>query len=280
MSRVSSSLTLALALLLAVALGRDASAQTRTEVVRWQGNDVTDTDGYRVHVGSASRSYSDTFDVGIPQLVGDAYETTITVAADAEVYIAVTAYNADTTSFFSNENCKGPDGACAGPVEPPPVEPPPPGVESQVLGFALWDASSDTVIDANFTSGEQISALNDPCVAIEIIGNSYLVNSGPGSIRKSFDGQNPSSCSNPGVTHENSPPFAWETDSGPNRYECAASLTVPGSHTLTVTPFDGDDCTGAEGTTVTLQFDVTDGTPPPGNDTVPGQPGRPYLVLP
>ena len=45
------------------------------------------------------------------------------------------------------------------------------------------------------------------------------------------------------MTHENSPPVASETDTGPDRYECAPSLTVAGIHTLTVTPFDGDDCT-------------------------------------
>jgi hypothetical protein len=278
MYRVTSRLTFALALLLAFAPGRDASAQTRNEVVRWQGTDEADTDGYRVHVGSSSGTYTDTFDLGIPVLVGDAFETTITVAAEAEVYIAVSAYNDVGQSLFSNENCKGPDGACAGPVPPPP---PPAGVESQIVGFKLWDASSNTVIDSNFTNGEQISVLEYDCVAIEIVGNSYLSDSGPGSIQKSLDGANANGCSIAGVTHENHAPYAWEADSGPGSFECAASLQVEGVHTLTVTPYDDDNCGGAQGTSVTLEFEVTGGSggEPPPADPTPGQPGRPYIVF-
>jgi hypothetical protein len=281
MLRVTSILTFALAILLLVAPGRDASAQTRNEVVRWLGADVADTDGYVVHTGTASGSYSDSIDVGIPALVDGAYESIITVPVTADIYIAVTAHNSSGSSVFSNEICRGPDGPCGGTSEPPPP-PPPPGAQSQVVGFKLWEATSDTVIDANFTSGESLSVVDYPCVAIEIIGNAYLSQSGPGSIRTSFDGQNPSSCSTPGVTHENTPPYAWERDNGLDQYECAPSLTVPGIHTLTVTPFDGDNCSGAQGAQVTLQFEVTDGTTsgPPPEEGAPGQPGRPQIVLP
>lgn len=279
MLRVTSRITLALALLLVAAPGSDAFAQSRSEVIRWQGNDVSDTDGYVVHYGSASRTYSDSVDVGIPAVVDGAFEYSITVAAEADVYIAVSAYNEHGASVFSNENCKGPGGVCGGdpPADPPP---PPPAVESQIVGFKLWDAATDTVIDPSFVSGDQIDALAYPCVAIEIMGNAYLAAGGPGSVHKSFDGQNVNSCGDPGVTHENSEPYAWETDTGPDRFECAASLTVAGTHSLTVTPFDGDNCSGAEGSPVTIQFDVIhESTTEPPPDEGLGQPGKPFLVL-
>ncbi len=50
-----------------------------------------------------------------------------------------------------------------------------------------------------------------------------------------------------------------------------------GSHTLSVTPWDGDDCSGAAGTPVTLTFEVVEGPlgsapPPPERLGVPGKP--------
>ena len=275
MLRITTSLTLALAFLLVAAPGRDALAQTRTEVVRWQGNNPANTDGYRIHTGSSSRSYNDSIDVGIPDLIDGAYEFAIAVGADDDVYIAVSAYNAQGISGFSNENCKGPLGACGASSEPPP-----PGVQSQIVGFKLWNASNNTLIDSSFVSGDQIDADAYPCVAIEIVGNAYLSDSGPGSVRKSLNGVNANTCATPGVDHENHAPYAWEADSGPNSFECAASLGVAGTHTLTVTPFDGDGCSGAEGAPVSIQFDVIQpSADPPPAESGPGQPGRPYLVF-
>ena len=164
------------------------------------------------------------------------------------------AYHEDAESFYSNEKCRGPAGDCAPSLPPPPD---PSGSQAAVAGFALWDAESDTSIDSSFESGEQISLADHGCVAIEIVGNSYLAEFGsPGSVMYSFDGQEPSGCHDPGRSHENQPPFVWEVETGPGSFECAASLTQPGSHSLTVTPFDGDNCSGLQGTSVTLDFEV------------------------
>jgi hypothetical protein len=148
-----------------------------------------------------------------------------------------------------------------------------------VTGFALWNASTDTLIDGSFTSGEKITLPGQSCVAIQILVNAYLDTPGTaGSVKRSFDGQS-AACTTAGVTHENNPPYAWEVDMGPSLYECAASLTQVGNHTLTVTPYDGDDCTGAQGTPVTLSFEVVNSTapPPPPPPATLGQPGQPQL---
>jgi hypothetical protein len=266
-----STLTLSLALFVAV----DASAQTRTEVLRWEDDFNTDLVGYRVHFGTASRVYTDVVEVGIPAKVDGAFQASVEVDADADIYFAVTAYNADAESYYSNERCRSASGDC---VEEPPPPPPPPsdGPQAAVVGFALWDASSGSVIDSSFQSGEQIDAASQSCVAIEILGNSYLDADGPGSIKKVFDGQD-IGCNNPGVSHENSAPFAWEADGGPGVFECAATLTQVGQHRLTITPYDGDNCSGAEGSPVTLLFEVIDS----GSQPAPlGAPGQPQAVIP
>lgn len=276
--------TIALAFSLALGFALDAAGQTRTETLRWTHPDTSEVTGFTVHYGPASRTYTDTADVKIPPVVSGAYQVGIAVDADADVYFAVTAYSDEADSFFSNERCRGPAGDCAPPAEepPPPSDPPPDpsGAQAAVAGFALWDADSDSRIDASFVSGEQISLGDYPCTAIEILGNSYLNQSGsPGSLMYAFDGQAPSACNDPGRSHENNPPFAWEEDAGSGRFECAPSLTQPGTHTLVVTPFDGDDCTGQQGSSVTLSFDVVDPSAPPPPDSGIGQPGRPVLIL-
>jgi hypothetical protein len=114
------------------------------------------------------------------------------------------------------------------------------------------------------------------CLAIEIVGNAYLQQFGsPGSLKFSFDGQAPSACSNAPISHENDPPYAWEVDQGPGQFACALSLAGVGPHTLIVTPYDGDSCTGTEGTPAVLSFEVLDAAPSP---EPLGQPGAPMLV--
>ena len=138
---------------------------------------------------------------------------------------------------------------------PPPPAPSSP--QAAIVGFALWDAQADGLIDANFTSGEVISLAAHGCTAIEVLGNAYLATSNSGSVTFSFDGQDLGGCSGvPGLAFENTAPYTWEEDSGAGSFECAASLTQPGSHSLTVTPFDGDNCSGLQGTSVTLDFEV------------------------
>lgn len=281
MSRTGWIAAFAFSLVLAFAL--DAFAQTRTETLRWTHPDTSQVLGYRIYYGLASGQYTAYVDAGIPPFVSGAFEYQVQVDATADVYFAVTAYNEDEESYYSNQRCRAPSGNCAEePPAPPPGDDttPPPSegtAQAGVVGFALWDAQSDSVIDSNFQSGEQILTADHACTAIEIVGNSYLTTSGPGSVAYVFDGQDPGGCNDPGRSHENNPPFAWEEDTGPGHFECAATLTEPGSHTLIVTPFDGDDCTGLQGESVTLTFEVLDasGSTPP---AALGRPGRPTLV--
>lgn len=281
-------------------LGPGAGAAVRTETVRWTDdlNKSGDVTGYRIHYGLASRDYTATVDAGIPPVSDGVFETAVEVPATENVYIAVTAYNEEAESLLSNEICRTPLGAsCTDTSSSTDTSTDTStdsstdtstdsstdtstdsststdGVQAAIAGFALWDAGSDTVVDSAFESGERISlATHGTCVAIEILGNSYL-DQGGGSVMKVFDGETHGGCTEPGLTHENHPPYAWEADQGPETFACAASLTEPGTHSLTVTPYDGEDCTGAVGTTVTLEFEVVDG-----ESLSP--PGQPQLVVP
>jgi hypothetical protein len=96
----------------------------------------------------------------------------------------------------------------------------------------------------------------------------------------SFDGSDPSACDQVGVTHQNNPPYTWEEDEGPGAFVCAPTLAQPGAHRLVVTPFDGNDCSGAMGAPVTLDFQVVapDAPPPPDPEPTLSAPGRPFLV--
>jgi hypothetical protein len=274
MSRSQRIIALAFSMTLAFAL--DAFAQTRTETLRWTHPASSDVTGFKVHYGPTSRNYTVTQDVGIPAAVSGAFEYQIQVAADADVYVAITAYDPDAESFFSNESCRGPDGACTTP--PPPEEPPtdPNGPQAAVTGFVLWDAASDTVIDSSFQSGDQFSLADYGCTAVEIKGNSYLSGSGPGSVMYTFDGQEPSACDEPGATYENNSPFVWGVELSSSNFDCAPTLTQPGKHSLKVTPFDGDTCSGVQGTPVTVEFEILDSSTAPASI---GQPGRPVLIL-
>jgi hypothetical protein len=269
---------------MALLVGLEASA--RTETLRWSHPDAASVDGYRVYYGSASRAYSWHVDVGTPSTDSEgAFVYDLEVDDTATVYVAVKAYAGSLESPYSNERVRIPS------EDPGPGDPgdgggsdggsTPPQANAAIDHFVLWNAETDTVIDSNFTSGEQISLVEHGCTAIEVIGNSYLSPAGSaGSLQFDLDGQTPSTCSDAGFTHENEPPYAWELEYGPGQFECSASLTEVGSHTLTVTPYDGDDCSGAAGTPVTLSFDVIgSGGTPPASETL-GTPGRPTLILP
>ena len=265
---------LAAAFLFVLAIGAEASA--RTETLRWRHAEPATVAGFRVHWRTAGSTSYRIESVGKPTPDAQGiYSYSVVVDDGVDVYLAMTAYNADNlSSFSSNEICRGPGVPCSttgggGTTTPPPTEPPPTsGPQAQIIGFRLWDARTDTIIDNNFTNGEIIPLMQYDCVAIEIVANSYL-NSSParGSVKKQLDGS-ANSCNQAGVTHENSPPYAWEQDEGPNRFACAVALRASGPHTLTATPFDGADCSGAQGTPVTLQFQTLS----------LGAPGRPTLV--
>lgn len=261
-----------------------AAAQLRTETLRWQDtqNSRSELTGYRIHFGSASRTYLASVTVPLPPVSGGIMQTSIQVPATGKVYFAITALKGELESFYSNEICREGGVACTSepsPTEPTPTEPPPSdGASAAITGFKLWNAQTDTVIDGDFRSGERITlSSTGDCVAIEIVGNSYLQDDGPGSVMKAFDGNTPSACNNPGVTHENSAPFAWEADQGPNLFGCAASLIVPGTHELLVVPFDEDNCNGAVGAPVRLTFEVVGDSTSSTQEPL-GQPGQPKLI--
>ncbi len=271
---------LAAALFSVILFSVEASA--RTETLRWTQVEPPAVAGFRVYWRAGSNASPATEDVGLPPRDGQGvYSYSINVDDAADVYVTMTAYDANgVSSFQSNEICRGPGVPCGSvpppPVPPPPVPPPPvppPGgaAQSAITGFKLWNASNDSVIDSSFQSGEVIQTSQYPCVAIEILGNAYLNNSAnPGSVKKQLDSTG-GSCTTAGVTHENSAPFAWEADEGPGKFACAPSLQTAGAHTLTVTPYDGSDCSGAAGPTLTLQFQSLSPL---------GAPGQPMLVTP
>ncbi|HEX9641228.1 MAG TPA: hypothetical protein VGB13_07935 [Candidatus Krumholzibacteria bacterium] len=104
--------------------------------------------------------------------------------------------------------------------------------------FRLWDAATDTPL-GEFESGAVIDPVSLPCAAIEIVPVESV-----GSIAKALDGEH--TCTQPGLDHENSAPYAWEEDAGPGRFGCPRkTLVVPGEHVLRVRGFASTSCTGS-----------------------------------
>jgi hypothetical protein len=276
MARGQQVVRLAAACVFVLAFALEASA--RTETLRWRHADPSTVSGFRVHwrvAGGGTPARVE--DAGLPARDSQGvYSYSVVVDDGANVYLSLTAYNPQNISSFpSNEICRGASGACTTtppPTTPPPTEPPPPTggtPKAQVTGFRLWDARNDTIIDNNFTTGEAIALTEYDCVAIEIVGNTYLNGGNGGSVKKELD-TNGGSCTTAGVTHDNNPPFAYEADEGPNKFACSAALRAAGPHTLRVTPYDGPNCSGNAGSAQVLQFQTLS----------LGAPGRPVLVSP
>jgi len=257
-------------IVVAAILTAGTAASARTESLRWYHPSPDEISGYRVHWGTGSRSYSSTINVGKLAANADGVVSySLTVPDEQTVFVAVTAYDSDGDSPYSNEKVY--QGLTA-PTPPPPTS----GTSDAAIdGFRLWNASNDTLLIDDFHSGDAINlATHGNCTAIEILGNLYLQRKGlTGSIRVSFDGA-------PGTCRNQVAPFAWETySSGPGDFACAPSLTQPGNHTLRVTPFDGDSCTGRAGDTAEVTFQILDAAAPPPASAEPlGAPGRPMIV--
>ncbi len=226
-------------------------------------------DSFKLYWGLSSGSYTSSLNVGKPSVdTTGAFWYDIVVADADKIYVTVTAIDGGLESVRSNEISRAGITSGGGPTPPPPSG----TASAAIIGFALWNAQTDTVIDTNFQNGEAIADNVRQCVSIEIKPNTYLTSSGAGSIKKVFDGAN-SGCSGVGV--ENSYPYAWEAGETGPQYACATSLAVAGPHTLTVTPYDGDNCTGLAGPSITLTFSVTG---PASGGSQLGAPGQPYIV--
>jgi hypothetical protein len=194
-----------------------------------------------------------------------AYYYDIVVPDTATIYVTVTAWYSGLESVKSNEISRA---GTSGTTTPPP----PTTASAAIVGFTLWNALSDTVVDSDFRSGEAIADTVRGCAAIQIKGNAYLNASGPGSVKRVFDGVD-NGCSGQGV--ENAYPYAWEDGATVGQFACAASLSAIGSHTLTVTPYDGDNCSGLAGASATVTFTVTG---PSSTGSTLGAPGQPQVV--
>jgi len=131
------------AALLCTAAGAER-AHARIETIRWRQPDLTDIDGWTIHVGLSSGSYSTPIDAGYPVPGGDGvFEFPIEVADDATVYVVIQSYADDgRRSPLSNEKAKSPS------VTPPPTDGSDTyrlnagGPSSLTLEGAIW--SSDT----------------------------------------------------------------------------------------------------------------------------------------
>lgn len=103
---------------IACVLGAAAGAQARTEQLRWQHGNPAAVAGFTVHVGTASRVYSQQIDAGTPAVQNGAFVFNLNVLDGADVYIAISARGTNgLTSSLSNERFR------AAPQTPPPPTP-------------------------------------------------------------------------------------------------------------------------------------------------------------
>jgi hypothetical protein len=113
---------------MAVVLAVSAIANARTETLRWEHPSPSQVAGYYVHYGPSSGSYTTQIDVALPPPNADGtYSYDMVVPDDAELYVAVTAYDAQNQeSDYSNEQLCAPDQTGGG-TQPPSEEPEPLG---------------------------------------------------------------------------------------------------------------------------------------------------------
>lgn len=166
--------------------------------------------------------------------------------ADTDNFFYVVAYNEAGSGLGSNQICRRNGVPC--PIEPPPdpePQPEPDPLHAEILGFTLWNATTDTVEMGNFISGHDFAP---GCYAIEIRGNKYLRDN-KGSVRKYFDGVR-DGC-------EQKSQFGWEDDTGKlNKWNCAVSLNPIGLHTLKAEAYDSTNCSGTPQNSMEITFGV------------------------
>lgn len=271
-----------------LALLASAPAFARTETIQWTHSRAAEVDRFRIYASQSSGVVGNLVYEGVPAPSAGVYSQSVDFADDTSFFVVVTAISVEgEESAPSNERALT---VSSGGSEPPP--PPPPGSgdpNAAIQGFVLWDAATDSIIDSTFMSGDEIDAAVYPCTAIEIVGNAYLSQPGsPGSVMIDVDGQG-LGCSDPGITHENEPPFVIGLEEGSGQFGCSELLAEDraGAHTIWVTPFDGNDCSGAVGDPVRLDFTVVSAPAAPDPDPEPEPepepltaPGQPYLIVP
>jgi hypothetical protein len=133
----------------------------------------------------------------------------------------------------------------------------PPTAQSSVVSATLWNASPNpaTVINSSFQVynglGRILSAQRG-CVAIEAVGNTYLNGAAgtPGSVEFNLDGA---------VSCQNNNQYSSSTTLGTNHFSCDSASGAIGLHTLTLIPYDADNCHaggGVKGVPVVIKFNT------------------------
>ncbi len=98
------------------------AAQARVEQLVWEHPTPGEVAGFKVHYGTAPGSYAQVVDIGRPAQAADgSFSYDLSVADDATVYVAVSAYATDgRASPVSNERLRAPDTSTgSGPPAPP-----------------------------------------------------------------------------------------------------------------------------------------------------------------
>ncbi|HXK26261.1 MAG TPA: fibronectin type III domain-containing protein [Myxococcota bacterium] len=263
-------------------LAFSAEAWARTETLHWTHPQPSTVTGFKVY-WTPSGGATSGVDVGAATSDATGYSAGVSVSDGVDVTFQVSAYNEGGEGAPSNSICRNASSQPCGTT----TTPPPSGggggggggtttANAAIAGFKLWDASTDKVIDSNFTGAGKV--ITNSCTSIEILGNSYL-SGGSGSVKKQLcqgTACAQAACGQANVSYENTPPFAWEDDAGAGNFNCAPSLANNGTFTLQVTPYDGKNCSGTQGSALSVTFSVQTGgaTSNPGL----GTPGKPYLV--
>jgi hypothetical protein len=139
-----------------------------------------------------------------------------------------------------------------------PAEPEvPPTTSSGVDHVVLWDAtndgSDDDILDADFKSGDTMTAAQADCVAFQGVGNSYMTANleGQASMEFIIDGVPQPEC-------ENNPSYSHPPDISELRYNCSSVMAAAaeGAHTLTVVPYDLNGCQGVAGPPKVVNFTI------------------------
>lgn len=151
-------------------LGSVAPASARVETLRWSHSTPADVDGFRVHYGTASRSYTTMIDMGKPTPVDGVYSYDLSVPDTAAVYLATTAYgNGFAESDYSNEKLLAASGTEPEPEpepEPAPTPTPTPTPEPTPTPGAAWSqnfesSATGTAVPAWLDTGANNSLSED-----------------------------------------------------------------------------------------------------------------------